>query len=48
MSSIFSCVFVKASQWTLDDLDDDTVELIDENTLVEAEDLVKPDAATLR
>jgi len=38
----------KASQWTLDDLDDDTVELIDENTLVEAEDLVKPDAATLR
>lgn len=34
--------------WTLDDMEDDTVELIDENTLLEEEDLVKPDPTTLR
>jgi len=37
-----------AGVWTLDDMDDDTVELIDENTLLEEEDLVKPDPTTLR
>jgi len=38
----------KASLWTLDDMEDDTVELIDENTLVEEADLVKPDPSSLR
>jgi len=38
----------KAQTWTLDDLEDDTVELIDESTLLEEEDLVKPDPSSLR
>jgi len=38
----------KAAMWTLDDMEDDTVELIDENTLLEEADLVKPDPASLR
>jgi len=38
----------KASLWTLDDMEDESVELIDENTLLEAEDLVKPDPTSLR
>jgi hypothetical protein len=38
----------QANTWTLDDLDDDTVELIDEDTLVDEADLVKPDPQSLR
>jgi len=34
--------------WTLDDLEDDTVELIDEDTLLDQADLVKPDPKSLR
>jgi len=37
-----------ASVWTLEDMDDDTVELVDDNTLLDEEDLVKPDPASLR
>jgi hypothetical protein len=32
----------------LDDLDDDTVELIDEDTLLDESDLLKPDPKSLR
>ena len=39
---------LQAAMWTLDDMEDDTVELIDENTLLEEADLVKPDPASLR
>jgi len=38
----------KASVWTLEDMDDDTVELVDDSTLLEEEDLVKVDPSTLR
>ena len=38
----------KVDTWTLDDLEDDTVELIDENTLLEEQDLVKPDPSSLK
>jgi len=38
----------QANKWTLDDLDDDTVELIDEDTLLDEADLVKPDPKSLR
>jgi len=41
-------VTTKAQTWTLDDLEDDSVELIDENTLLEEEDLLKPDPSSLR
>ena len=34
--------------WTLEDLEDETVELIDEATLLEEADLLKPDPASLR
>jgi len=34
--------------WTLDDLEDDTVELIDEDTLLYQADLIKPDPKSLR
>jgi hypothetical protein len=34
--------------WTLEDMEDDTVELIDEASLVEEADLAKPDPASLR
>jgi len=37
-----------ASVWTLDDLEDDTVELLDDKTLLSEEDLVKPDPTSLR
>ena len=37
-----------ADVWTLEDIDDDTVELMDDTTLLSQEDLVKPDPATLR
>merc|ERR1719347_1815003 len=37
-----------ASVWTLDDIEDDSVELVDDKTLLSEEDLVKPDPATLR
>ena len=40
--------FVQPAVWTLDDLEDESVELIDENTLVEEEDLIKPDPTSLR
>ena len=33
---------------TLEDVDDDTVELVDDKTLLSEEDLVKPDPASLR
>ncbi len=39
---------VQASVWTLEDMEDDTVELIDEASLVEEADLAKPDPASLR
>ena len=38
----------KASVWTLDDLEDDSVELLDDKTLLSEEDLVKPDPTSLR
>jgi len=34
--------------WTLEDMDDDTVELVDDQSLLAEEDLVKPDPASLR
>jgi len=34
--------------WTLEDMEDDTVELMDSDTLLDKEDLVKPDPASLR
>jgi len=34
--------------WTLEDIDDETVELVDDKTLLSEEDLTKPDPATLR
>lgn len=34
--------------WTLEDIDDDSVELMDDKTLLSEEDMVKPDPATLR
>jgi len=37
-----------ASVWTLEDLEDDSVELVDDKTLLSEEDLVKPDPSTLR
>ena len=37
-----------ASVWTLEDIDDDTVELMDDSTLLTEEDMVKPDPASLR
>jgi len=37
-----------ASVWTLDDLEDDSVELLDDKTLLTEEDLVKPDPTSLR
>lgn len=37
-----------ASVWTLEDMEDDSVELVDDNTLLDKEDLVKPDPASLR
>eukprot|EP00088_Acartia_fossae_P017528 TRINITY_DN1997_c0_g1_i7.p1 TRINITY_DN1997_c0_g1~~TRINITY_DN1997_c0_g1_i7.p1 ORF type:complete len:290 (-),score=53.96 TRINITY_DN1997_c0_g1_i7:296-1165(-) len=38
----------QANTWTLDDLEDETVELIDEDTLLDESDLVKPDPKSLR
>ena len=38
----------KASVWTLEDMDDDTVELVDDSTLLEEEDKVKVDPSTLK
>ena len=38
----------KASVWTLEDMDDDTVELVDDSTLLEEEDMVKVDPSTLK
>merc|ERR1712179_280307 len=38
----------KAAIWSLDDLDDDEVDLIDPDTLIDEEDLKKPEAASLR
>jgi len=37
-----------AGVWTLEDMDDDTVELVDDQTLLAEEDLAKPDPASLR
>ena len=37
-----------ADAWTLEDIDDDTVELVDDKTLLSEEDLVKPDPSSLR
>jgi len=37
-----------ASVWTLEDMEDDSVELMDSDTLLDKEDLVKVDPATLR
>jgi len=37
-----------SSLWTLEDLDDDTVELVDDEALLDAADQVKPDPASLR
>ena len=34
--------------WTLEDIEDDTVELMDDSELLNEEDLVKPDPASLR
>jgi len=34
--------------WTLEDMDDDTVELVDDQSLLAEEDLIKPDPASLR
>ena len=41
-------VVAAASVWTLEDMDDDTVELVDDQTLLADEDLAKPDPASLR
>ena len=38
----------KADVWTLEDSEDDTVELMDDSELLNEEDLVKPDPASLR
>jgi len=38
----------KADVWTLEDIEDDTVELMDDSELLNEEDLVKPDPASLR
>jgi len=38
----------KADVWTLEDIEDDTVELMDDSELLNEEDLVKPDLASLR
>jgi len=37
-----------ASVWTLEDMEDESVDLVDDNTLLDKEDLVKPDPASLR
>jgi len=37
-----------ASVWTLEDIEDDSVELVDDKTLLSEEDLIKPDPSTLR
>ena len=37
-----------ASVWTLDDLEDDSVELVDDKTLLSEEDLIVPDPSSLR
>lgn len=37
-----------ASVWTLDDLEDDSVELMDDKTLLSEEDLIVPDPSSLR
>lgn len=37
-----------AAVWKLDDLSDDTVDLIDSDKLLDEEDLKKPDAASLK
>jgi len=37
-----------ASMWTLEDMEDDSVELMDSDTLLDAADQVKPDPASLR
>ena len=36
-----------AAVWTLEDIEDDTVELMDDSELLNEEDLVKPDPASL-
>ena len=38
----------KNAIWSLDNLDDDEVDLIDPDTLIDEEDLKKPEAASLR
>merc|ERR1712025_478494 len=38
----------QASVWTLEDMEDDTVELMDSDALLDQEDLVKPDPASLK
>ena len=38
----------KNAIWSLDDLDDEEVDLIDPDTLIDDEDMKKPDAASLR
>ncbi len=38
----------KAAVWSIDDVDDDEVELVDQDNLLDEEDLAKPDPATLR
>lgn len=38
----------QSSVWTLEDVEDDSVDLVDDNTLLDKEDLVKPDPASLR
>ena len=45
---IYIKYFLQGNTWTLDDLEDDTVELIDEDTLLDQADLVKPDPKSLR
>ena len=38
----------KAAVWSIDDVDDDDVELVDSDQLLGEEDLAKPDPASLR
>ena len=38
----------KAAVWSIDDMDDDDVELVDSDQLLGEEDLAKPDPASLR
>ena len=38
----------RADVWTLEDIEDDTVELMDDSELLNEEDLAKPDPASLR